>query len=68
VWATGSVPVTHRDRVPIRVRLTLAFTAAMAVVVAASGLVLYLRLEGTLDHSIDQSLQAQLAEATALTR
>jgi two-component system OmpR family sensor kinase len=40
----------------------------MAVVLAACGLVLYVRLERALDHSIDQSLHAQLAEVTALTR
>lgn len=55
-------------RLPIRVRLTLAFMAAVAVVLAVSGLLLYVRLEGALDQSIDQSLHAQLAEVTALTR
>jgi two-component system, OmpR family, sensor kinase len=54
--------------VPIRVKLTLAFTAAMAVILAVAGLLLYLRLETALDQGINQSLHAQLAEVTALTR
>ena len=52
------------SRVPIRVRLTLAFALAMAVVLAAVGAFLYFRLGSSLDEAIDESLQARAAEVT----
>ena len=36
-------------RIPIRLRVTLVFAAVMAIVLAATGLFLYLRLESSLD-------------------
>ena len=45
-------------RVPIRVRLTLAFALAMAVVLAVLGGFVYLRVGNTLLSSVDQSLPA----------
>jgi signal transduction histidine kinase len=42
------------SRVPIRWRVTLAFTGAMAVVLVAVGLFVYLRLEAELDRSLDR--------------
>jgi signal transduction histidine kinase len=59
--------VTSLSRVPIRLRLTLAFTAAAAVLVTAGGLLLYARFQTALDRGIDQSLRAQLTAVTALT-
>ena len=56
------------NRLPIRVRLALAFTVAMALVIVAGSSLLYVRLQDALDQSINQSLHAQLAEVTALTR
>jgi signal transduction histidine kinase len=56
------------SRLPIRIRLTLGFVAAFAVMLAAGGLLLYARFEAGLNDGIDQSLHAQLAEVTALTR
>lgn len=53
---------------PIRLRLTLAFAVAMAVVLAATGLFLYLRLGGALDRTIDQSLRARANDVGALVR
>ncbi|HEX7255382.1 MAG TPA: ATP-binding protein [Gaiellaceae bacterium] len=53
---------------PIRARLMLAFTAAMAIVLAATGALVYLRLESALDESIAETLEARLADATALAR
>ena len=53
---------------PIRLRLTLAFTTTMAVVLAAAGLFLYLRLEGALDRTIDQSLRGRASDLRALVR
>ena len=44
------------SRLPIRVRLTLAFALAMAVVLAATGAFLYMRLQSSLDEAIDQGL------------
>jgi two-component system OmpR family sensor kinase len=52
--------------VPIRVRLTLAFALAMAVVLAATGVFLYLRLGSALDSSINQGLRARAADVAAL--
>jgi two-component system OmpR family sensor kinase len=51
---------------PIRIRLTLAFAVAMAIVLAATGLFLYFRLESALDRTIDQGLQARAADVAAL--
>jgi two-component system, OmpR family, sensor kinase len=56
------------SRVPIRLRVTLAFTAAMALVLAAVGLFLYLRLEAQLDESIDNGLRSRAGEVAALSR
>jgi two-component system, OmpR family, sensor kinase len=52
--------------VPIRLRLTLVFAAAMAVVLAAMGLFLYLRLGAALDRTIEQSLRSRADDVTAL--
>ncbi|MDQ3379890.1 MAG: ATP-binding protein [Actinomycetota bacterium] len=49
-------------RLPIRVRLTLAFALAMGVVLAATGVFLYLELRTSLDESIDESLEARVSE------
>jgi heavy metal sensor kinase len=53
------------SRIPIRIRLTLAFAVAMAVVLAAIGAFLYVRLGSSLDEAIDEDLQTRLAEASA---
>jgi heavy metal sensor kinase len=50
---------------PIRLRLTLAFALAMAVVLTAMGAFLYVRVSGALVGSVDQALQGQAREATA---
>ena len=54
-------------RVPIRVRLTLAFALAMAVVLAALGAFVYVRVGNTLISSVDQTLRAQAREASTRT-
>jgi signal transduction histidine kinase len=56
------------SRIPIRLRVTLAFTAVMAVVLAVVGLFLYLRLADQLNESIDQGLLSRGAEASTLVR
>ena len=53
---------------PIRLRVTLAFTAAMALVLVARRLFLYLRLEAQLDESIDNGLRSRAGEVSALAR
>lgn len=53
------------NRLPIRVRLTLAFAAAMAVVLAGVGLFVYHRVGGELLASVDQALRSQAHEAAA---
>ena len=55
-------------RVPIRVRLTLAFLVAMAIVLSAIGLFVYVRLGAALDDTIDQSLRGRADDVTALVR
>ena len=47
------------SRVPIRVRLTLGFAVAMAVVLAAVGLFVYRRVGDELLTTVDQTLAAQ---------
>jgi len=54
------------SRLPIRVRLTLAFALAMAVVLAATGAFLYVRLGDSLNEGINDSLEARLVEVSSL--
>jgi two-component system, OmpR family, sensor kinase len=55
-------------RLPVRPKLTLAFTVAIAAVLTATALFLYLRLRTELDSRIDQSLQAKLELVTSQLR
>lgn len=55
-------------RVPVRWRLTAAFAAVMAVVLAATGLFVYRRQATNLDQSIDRSLRARAADVAALAQ
>ncbi len=48
---------------PIRVRLTFAFACAMAAVVTAMSVLVYVRLADALLSSVDQTLRAQAREA-----
>ena len=56
------------SRLPIRWRLTAAFVAAMALVLAATGLFLYLRLASSLDQAIDEGLRTRADDVAALVR
>jgi signal transduction histidine kinase len=56
------------DRVPTRVRVTVAFTAVMAVLLAAAGLFLYLRLGSTLQATVDRGLRSRAGDVTALIK
>jgi two-component system, OmpR family, sensor kinase len=56
------------SRFPIRVRLTLAFAAAMTVVLAATGAFVYVRLSSSLNEAANETLAARLIDAQALAR
>ncbi|MGH3009846.1 MAG: sensor histidine kinase [Gaiellaceae bacterium] len=56
------------SRLPVRVRLTLAFAAVMALVLAGVGLFLSQRLAGSLDASLDQGLRARAADVAAVVQ
>jgi two-component system OmpR family sensor kinase len=56
------------SRVPLRLRLTLAFALVMALVLAATGLFLHVRLRGSLDEQIEQGLRARADDVAALVR
>ena len=56
------------SRVPIRLRLTVAFALAMAVVLAAAGLLLYEHLATSLDRTLAQNLRARAADVSALVK
>jgi signal transduction histidine kinase len=50
----------------VRLRLTFAFTAVMAVVLAGTAAFLYLRLENELDASLERGLRSRADEVSAL--
>jgi two-component system, OmpR family, sensor kinase len=56
------------SRLPLRLRLTLAFAAAMAVVLAAAGVLVYARLGDSLTEQVDESLEARAAALEPLVR
>jgi two-component system, OmpR family, sensor kinase len=56
------------SRLPIRLRLTLAFALGMALVLGATGLFLHLRLRDSLDEQIELSLRARADDVAALVR
>jgi signal transduction histidine kinase len=54
------------SRVPITLRLTLAFAAAMAVVLAVTGLFLHSQLGQALDRTIDEGLRSRADDISTL--
>ena len=54
------------SRLPIRVKLTLAFAGVMAVVLAATGLFVYLRLDSELDASLNNGLRSRASDVRTL--
>lgn len=56
------------NRLPVRLRVTLAFAGVMAVLLAATGLFVYLRLAAELDATIDQNLRSRAGDVTALIK
>jgi two-component system OmpR family sensor kinase len=55
-------------RLPVRVRVTLAFAGVMAVLLGATGLFVYARLATELDATIDQGLRSRAADVSALVQ
>lgn len=60
--------MTRLARLPIRIRVTLAFAGVMAVVLAATGVFLLVRMGAALDESIEEGLRARAGDAVALVR
>lgn len=56
------------SRLSLRARLTLAFAVAMALVLAATGAFVYVRVGRTLDEGVDGSLRARADDVAALVR
>src|SRR2546430_8093202 len=56
------------NRLPIRIRLTLAFAVAIGAVLAGGGFLLYSHLAGSLDHTLDAGLRARAADVGALVK
>jgi two-component system OmpR family sensor kinase len=54
------------SRLPIRLRVTVAFALAMAVVLAGSGIFLYERLGSHLENALDDDLRLRGQDLTAL--
>jgi signal transduction histidine kinase len=54
------------NRLPIRIRVTIAFAAAMAVVLAVTGWVLYAQLGSHLALALDRDLQLRTQDLAAL--
>ena len=57
---------TRFARLPIRARLTIAFSGVMAVVLAAAGALLYAEFQRDLDAEVDDALSAQAGDLVAL--
>ncbi len=55
-------------RLPIRLKLTLAFAGVMAVVLVGVGAFLYLRFERDLNATVDQGLRSRAGDVAALVR
>jgi signal transduction histidine kinase len=56
------------SRLPIRLRLTLAFAVAMALVLAAVGAFLYARVDAALREQLDDSLEVRAATLATLVQ
>ncbi len=55
-------------KLPVRLRVTLAFAGVMAILLGAAGLALYAGLGAELDATIDQSLRSRTAELLPAAR
>src|SRR4051794_20784766 len=55
-------------RIPIRIKLTLAFALVMALVLLATGLFLYLRFTSEFDRTVNQGLRTRAGDIEALVK
>jgi signal transduction histidine kinase len=55
-------------RIPVRLRLTLAFVAVMGVVLVAAGLFVHQRVQVSLDNGIDSALRARSTDVATLAQ
>ncbi|HEV7751012.1 MAG TPA: HAMP domain-containing sensor histidine kinase [Baekduia sp.] len=53
---------------PVRVRVTLAFAAAMSVLLACAGLLLYVELGRTLNATVDRGLRSRAGDVATLVQ
>ncbi len=56
------------SRIPVRIRLVIAFAAVMAVVLTATGMFVYLRVADELGDTVDRELGARLASVVTIVR
>ena len=56
------------NRLPIRLRLTLVFALAMAVVLLLAGWLVYVRVSHSLSSALDQQLRSRAQDVSALVR
>src|SRR5262249_46402365 len=56
------------SRLSIRLRVTLVFTAVMALVLGSIGLFVYLRFRAELDSTINSGLRSRAADVAALVK
>ena len=55
-------------RLPIRLRLTLAFALAMAILLAGLGFLLYARMQTALDNAVERNLRDRAENVAAIVR
>jgi heavy metal sensor kinase len=60
------VSVYPLSRLGLRLKVTLAFAVAMALLLGALGLFVYLSFQGSLDHSLNQGLRSRAEDVRAL--
>jgi two-component system, OmpR family, sensor kinase len=58
----------HLNRLPLRIRLTLAFAGAAAVLLAGIGTFIFLRVKSGLDDELDHSLRLRASELAERSR
>ncbi len=62
------IPAALLARIPLRIRLTLAYAGVIALVLVATGFFVVLRLRAELTASIDQGLRQRAGDLAALVR
>src|SRR4029079_11237105 len=68
VRATMSSMTSWWARAPLRIKLTLAFTGVMAILLVIASVTLSLLSAANLDRAIDDGLEARAGDAAALVR